>query len=225
MTLRRRGIPFVVSAPSGTGKTTICRAVVSRDARIRFSVSHTTRAPRPGEVNGEHYSFVTRSEFLGLVADGGFAEHAEYAGHLYGTSFAALDKPLAAGFDLLLEIEVQGAMELRARRGDARFVFLLPPTMAELERRLRARATDGEAVIAARLEAVRSELAALHRFDYAVVNENAEQSTAALLAIVRAERSGEPRALAAIRQRFDRARVTESLGAVLPIPEGARGAG
>ncbi len=212
---QRTGVPFVVSAPSGTGKTTVCRAVVARDPGIEFSVSHTTRAIRAGEREGHDYHFVTREEFRRLVAEDAFVEHAEYAGNLYGTSWRSLDAPLAAGRDLLLEVDVQGALQLRARRRDARFVFLLPPTRDELVRRLRGRGTDSPEAIAKRLAAVDDELRAVHAFDYAIVNDDLERTTEALLAIVAAERSGDA---AAARARWDRARVVSSLAAVLPIP-------
>src|SRR5688572_28235115 len=163
----RRGIPFVVSAPSGTGKTTICRGLVEREPGIEFSVSHTTRPQRPSEHAGRDYHFVTRAEFQRLVAAGAFVEHAEYAGNLYGTSIASLDDPLRRGVDLLLEVDVQGALQLRERRPDARFIFLLPPSLAELERRLRGRNTDPPEVVERRLRLVRLELAEVHAFDYA----------------------------------------------------------
>jgi len=214
----RRGIPFVVSAPSGTGKTTVCRRLVERDANLAFSVSHTTRPQRPGELSGQHYHFVTRAAFERLVGEGAFVEHAEYAGNLYGTSFAALDAPLQRGRDLLLEVDVQGALQLRERRRDARFVFLLPPSLDELERRLRGRGTDAPEVVALRLAEVRRELAAVHAFDYAVVNEDVERTIVSLLAIVAAERSG---AVAALRAQHGVAPVVSRLAAVLPIPEAA----
>jgi guanylate kinase len=210
----RAGIPFVVSAPSGTGKTTVCRAVVARDAGIEFSISHTTRAMRAGESDGHDYHFVTRAAFHQLVADGAFVEHAEYAGNLYGTSWASLDAPLEAGRDLLLEVEVQGAQQLR-RRPDARFVFLLPPSREELARRLRGRGTDSPEAIARRLAAVDDELHAVHFFDYAIVNETIDGATEALLAVIAAERAGDT---SAVRAQWDRARVVSSLAAVLPIP-------
>ena len=213
-----RGIPFVVSAPSGTGKTTVCRELVERDGKLELSVSHTTRPQRPGELDGQHYHFVTWAAFERLVAEGAFVEHAEYAGNLYGTSFASLDAPLARGRDLLLEVDVQGALQLRERRRDARFVFLLPPSLDELERRLRSRGTDAPEVVARRLAEVRRELAAVHAFDYALVNEDVERTIVALLAIVAAERSG---AVAALRARHGVAAVVSRLAAVLPIPEAA----
>jgi guanylate kinase len=210
-----RGIPFVVSAPSGTGKTTVCRGVVARDAGIAFSISHTTRAMRPGEQDGRDYHFVSRDDFRRLVDAGAFVEHAEYAGHLYGTSWASLDAPLAAGRDLLLEVDVQGALQLRARRRDARFVFLLPPSREELVRRLIGRGTDSPDAIARRLAAVDDELRAVHAFDYAIVNDDVERATRAMLEIIAAERAGDT---AAVRARWDRARVVTSLARVLPIP-------
>ncbi len=197
----RRGIPFVVSAPSGTGKTTVCRAVVEKDPDIAFSISHTTRAPREGERDGEHYFFVTPERFRALVEADAFLEYAEYAGQLYGTSWAAVDEPLAAGRDLLIEIDVQGAIQVRERRRDACFVFLLPPTPGELERRLRGRGTDRPEAIERRLALMRRELAAVHAFDYAVVNDDLEACIEIVGSIVRAERAGDPTEL---RARYGR---------------------
>jgi guanylate kinase len=187
----RRGIPFVVSAPSGTGKTTVCRALVASDPGLRFSVSHTTRPPRAREREGVDYWFVSRERFGELVAEGAFLEHAEYAGNLYGTSWAAIDGPLAEGVDLLLEIEVQGAGQVRERRRDARLVFLLPPSLEALEARLRGRGSDGPEVIRARLELARRELRAVHLFDYVVVNDELDRCVAAVREVIEAERRGE----------------------------------
>ena len=204
----RRGTPFVVSAPSGTGKTSVCRAVVARDPEIEFSVSHTTRVPRPGEREGVDYHFVTPEEFRALVDRNAFVEHAEYGGNLYGTSWSSLDGLLDQGRDLLLEIEVQGAGQIRARRSDARFVFLLPPSMEELSQRLHGRGTDDEAAVERRLELVVSELRAVHDFDYAVVNDELEAAVAAVCEIVRAERSGDT---ASVKERFGTARMVALL--------------
>jgi guanylate kinase len=186
----REGIPFVVTAPSGTGKTTLCRAVLERDSGIRFSVSHTTRRPRAGETDGVDYHFVNVGEFERLVAEGGFLEHAEYGGNCYGTSWRALEEPLEAGLDLLLEIEVQGARQVRERRGDARSIFLLPPSMEVLGERLRRRDTDSPEMIGRRLAIAREEVAAAERFDYVVVNDRLEEAVASVLEIVDAERRG-----------------------------------
>ena len=206
MNAGRIGIPFVTAAPSGTGKTTICRYAIERDDHLQFSISHTTRPIRPGEVDGRDYYFVTAERFRPLVTAGSFVEHAEYAGHLYGTSRDALEGPLGDGFDLLIEIEVQGARQLRERREDARFLFLLPPDFGELERRLRERGTDAPDVIEHRLALADRELEAVQFFDYAIVNDEVEEAVAAVLAIVRAERSGQT---AGVRARFGRDRVLE----------------
>ncbi len=196
----RRGIPFVVSAPSGTGKTTICRAVVSRDPGIVFSVSHTTRAPRAGEKDGVDYHFVQKDRFEALVAEGAFLEHAEYRGHLYGTSWAAIDAPLSRGRDVLLEIDTAGAAQVRERLPAARLVFLLPPSFEVLEQRLRGRGSDGEETIRQRLAIARDEMEQAPRYHYQVVNDELERAIGSVLEIVRAERSGDT---AGVRARLN----------------------
>jgi guanylate kinase len=148
------------------------------------------------------------------VGEGAFVEYAEYAGNLYGTSLAAIEAPLARGRDLLLEVDVQGALQLRERRRDARLLFLLPPSFAELERRLRSRGTDAPEAVERRLALVRRELEALSAFDYAVVNEHVERTVDALVEIVAAERAGDT---ARVRAAFGRAEVASRLAGVLPI--------
>jgi len=204
----------VVSAPSGTGKTTVCRRVVERDGGIEFSVSHTTRPRRPGERDGDDYHFVDRDEFAKLVEDDAFVEYAEYAGNLYGTSFSSLDGPLRAGRDLILEVEVQGAAQIRGRRQDARFLFLLPPSLDELERRLRDRGTDSDEQVERRLAIVRTELRAVHHFDYAVVNDQLEHAIRDVLEIVAAERAGDT---TAVQERHGRAGVVARMAARLGL--------
>jgi guanylate kinase len=189
----RRGIPFVVSAPSGTGKTTVCKALVDSDPGLRFSISHTTRKPRNGERDGVDYHFVDRARFAELLAQGAFLEHAEYAGNLYGTSYAALEGPLAAGHDLLLEIEVQGARQVRERRPDARLVFLVPPSTTALEQRLAGRGSDSPEAVKARLDLAQRELAARELFDYEIVNDDLDRCVAAVREVIAAERA-RPRA-------------------------------
>jgi guanylate kinase len=195
----RAGFPLVVAAPSGTGKTTVCRALVARDPQLVFSVSHTTRRQRPGEQDGRDYHFVAEAEFRRMKDTDAFLEWAVYNDHLYGTSFAAIDTALAGGRDVVLEIEVQGACQVRERRADARLVFLLPPSWQALEARLRGRGTDGEEEIARRLRVAEGELAAAGDFDYAVVNDEVDRCVRELAGIVAAERRGD---VAELRARF-----------------------
>ena len=196
----RRGIPFVVAAPSGTGKTTVCRRLLEGDPGLVFSVSHTTRPRRSGERDGVDYHFVPKAEFDRLAAEGAFLESAVYNGNQYGTSWRAIEAPLAGGRDVLLEIEVQGARQVRQRLPEARLVFLLPPSLAALDARLRGRGANSPDEIADRLETARGELAAIREFDYAVVNEELGRCVEDVLAILRGERSGDA---ATVRARFD----------------------
>ncbi len=184
-----------MAAASGTGKTTVCRAVVERDPQVVFSVSHTTRKQRPRERDGLDYHFVDEAAFRALVEAGAFLEWAEYAGNLYGTSWCEIEKPLEQGRDVLLEIEIQGARQVRDRRSDARLIFLVPPVLAVLEERLRGRGTDTDAVIERRLAVATRELEAARWFDYAVVNDDLEQAIGSTLEIVAAERAGRGAAL------------------------------
>lgn len=193
----RRGRVFVIAAPSGTGKTTLCRALVEGDGRLEFSVSHTTRPPRDGEVDGVNYHFVPADRFRALVEEGAFLEHAMYGGHLYGTSWRSLEEPLDRGRDVILEIEVQGARQIRESGRDACFVFLLPPSLEVLEARLRGRGTDSEEVIQKRLAIADTELAAAELFDYVVVNDDLARAVADLRQIVDRVREGREAELAA----------------------------
>ncbi len=198
---RRRGIPFVVAAPSGTGKTTVCRRLVAEDDQLEFSVSHTTRPAREGETDGVDYCFVSRQDFEALRAEGAFLESAEYNGNLYGTSRGAIEAPLEQGRDVLLEIEVKGATQVRQRREDARFIFLLPPSMEVLRERLLGRGTDAPEQVEERLTRAEGvELEAGLRFDYAVVNDDLDACVADVRRILDAERAGR---VAALREQFD----------------------
>ena len=181
--------PVVVAAPSGTGKTTVCRELVKRDASLCFSVSHTTRRRREGEVNGRDYHFVSPQDFQDLVEAGAFLEWATYNGNHYGTSWKELEARLGEGLDVLLEIEVQGARQVRERRRDARLVFLMPPSSAALRERLTGRGTDSPVEIDRRLQVARDELAAAPDFDYAVVNDDLDDCVSVLEKILAAERS------------------------------------
>ncbi len=185
----RRGLVLVVSAPSGAGKTTLCRRLLQEDREISFSVSYTTRPPRPNERNGVDYFFVSREEFQALIEAGAFLEWAEVHGHLYGTSKEQVMQALEEGKDVLLDIDVQGAAQVRKALGqDAVLVFVLPPSFEELERRLRKRSTEDESVIQRRLRNARQEIARAPEFDYLVLNDDLSLALKTLLAILNAER-------------------------------------
>ena len=183
-----QGTLFVVAAPSGAGKSTLVNALLEREHAISLSVSHTTRPPRAGEQYGRHYYFVDRAEFEREIAEGVFLEHAEVHGNLYGTSRTTVQDLLGRGRDVLLEIDWQGAAQIRRSKPDCVSVFILPPSRAELERRLRGRGSDAAEVIERRLHNSRGEIAHAHEFDYILVNDVFEQALADLQAIVRAVR-------------------------------------
>ncbi len=198
----RSGIPFVVAAPSGTGKTTVCKRLVDRDPRLAFSVSHTTRRPRNGEVAGHDYHFVSPDAFEQLICEHAFLEWAEYNGSRYGTSLRAIEVPRSAGCDVLLEIEVQGARQVRKRLAAARFIFVYPPSIAELRRRLEARASNAAEDVEGRLRMAEHELAALPEFDYAVENDELERCVAEVAEILAAERAGDAAGVLRMRRRY-----------------------
>jgi guanylate kinase len=175
---------YVIAAPSGAGKTSLVKALMEREPRMRFSVSYTTRPPRPNEVDGRDYHFVTRVRFEEMAARGEFLEHARVYDNFYGTGLGAVQSELRDGQLLLLEIDWQGARQVRARLPAARSIFILPPTRRALEERLRARSTDSDAVIERRLEDAAQDLAHWTEFDYVVVNDQFERAVADLLAIV-----------------------------------------
>ena len=183
-----KGSLFVIAAPSGAGKTSLVKALLEREPRIALSVSYTSRAPRPGEVNGVHYHFVSRAEFESMAARGEFFEYFLVHGDLKGTARCAVEPLLESGRDVLLEIDWQGARKVREQIPDCVSVFILPPSRTELERRLRHRAQDSEATIQRRLADSRTEISHVGEFDYVVVNEQFETALDDLLAIVRTRR-------------------------------------
>ncbi len=185
-----RGRLFVVSAASGTGKTTLVKALMARVPSLAFSVSHTTRAPRAGEVDGRDYHFVDRATFERMIAAGEFLEHASVFGNLYGTGRAEVEKSLVAGRDLLVEIDWQGAAQVRSRLPEAIDVYILPPSRAELEARLRGRGTDSAEVIERRLRESVHELSHWREFRYAVVNDDLARALADLEGIVAGRGAG-----------------------------------
>jgi len=185
---------FVVSAPSGAGKSSLIAAVLAEDRHLALSVSHTTRAPRPGERNGREYYFVDSATFQAMLERGEFLETAEVHGNRYGTSQKWIDETLAQGRDVVLEIDWQGARQVRSIYLEAITAFILPPSTADLERRLRARGQDSEEVIRRRVANAAEELSHVMEFDYVIINSDFEEARRDLAALVRAAR------LALVRQ-------------------------
>lgn len=175
-----RGTLFVVAAPSGAGKTSLVRALIKRMPQLRFSISYTTRRPRETEQHERDYFFVDRTEFDRMVADGEFLEHAQVFDNSYGTARAQVESILAQGENVLLEIDWQGAQQVRAAMPECRSIFILPPSRAALEQRLRGRATDSEEVIARRLRDSIADMSHWDEFDYVVINDDFERATSDL---------------------------------------------
>ena len=179
-----RGRLYVVSAPSGAGKTSLVKALMEREPRIRFSVSYTTRKPRLNEVAGRDYHFVSMERFTEMAARGEFLEHAQVFDNCYGTAAHTVEEALSNGEQLLLEIDWQGASQVRGRLPEAHSIFILPPSRASLEQRLRARSTDSDAVIERRLRDAAQDLTHWAEFDYVVINDRFEAALTDLQAIV-----------------------------------------
>ena len=182
---------LILSSPSGAGKTTLTRKLLTQHPELRFSVSHTTRAPRPNEVDGRDYHFVDRAKFQSLVAQGAFLEWAEVHGNLYGTSVAEIDRARASQgcTGMIFDIDYQGARQIRVKKPDVVTVFILPPSMAELERRLRGRASDSEEAVRRRFDTAKLEIEHYALFDYLVVNEDVQRAFDELRSIAVGERA------------------------------------
>ena len=193
MTKRKkgRGLLLVVSGPSGTGKGSVLEAFYQIIERgdIYYSISMTTRKPRPGEVHGVHYFFTTREEFEQGIAAGAFLEHTQYLDNYYGTPRDEIEKQRDDGRDVILEIESDGAFQIRRAVPDARLIFILPPGMAALEQRLRGRGTEDERTILRRLERAKEEIAKAGEYDYIILNDRLEEAADDLRAVIRAEKS------------------------------------
>ncbi|MCM2330471.1 MAG: guanylate kinase [Pseudomonas sagittaria] len=180
------GTLYIVSAPSGAGKTSLVKALLDSTEQIRVSVSHTTRAMRPGEVDGVNYHFVAREDFLAMLEEDAFLEHAEVFGNLYGTSQRWVEQTLAAGLDLILEIDWQGAQQVRRLMPQAQSIFILPPTQEALRHRLNNRGQDSEAIIEQRMREAVSEMSHYVEYDYVVINDQFSHALEDLKAIFRA---------------------------------------
>lgn len=179
---------FIISAPSGAGKSTLTAKLLQEDKSIHLSVSHTTRAPRPGEVDARDYHFVDKAGFMSMLVRGEFLESAEVHGNYYGTSEAWIRGERALGHDILLEIDWQGAQQVRRIFSDTIGIFILPPSIAELERRMRARGKDSEEVVRRRLGVATDEMSHAAEFEYVIINNDFEEARRDLIAVVRAAR-------------------------------------
>jgi len=187
MNKNRKGLLVIFSGPSGSGKGTIMKSLLaSRDDTV-LSVSMTTRAPRPGEIDGYHYHFVTREEFMKTIEEDGFLEYAEYNGNFYGTPEAPVRRLLNEGKNVMLEIEVQGAEKVMDHRSDVVSIFITTPSYAELERRLRGRGTETEEVVQGRMKTSRYELSRAFRYQYIVLNDEVERAVERITTIIDAE--------------------------------------
>ncbi len=196
------GIIFIVTAPSGAGKSTLIAKVLEADKDIRLSVSYTTRAPRPGEVDGRDYHFVDTATFMTMLERGEFLESAEVHGNRYGTSQAWIHAQHAAGNDILLEIDWQGAQQMRRILPGTVGIFILPPSMTELERRIRQRGTDSEEVLQRRLAGAAEEMSHAAEFEYVIINKDFDEARRDLIAVVRASRLVSSRQLERHRNLF-----------------------
>lgn len=186
---RTRGNLIVVSGPSGSGKNSILALVRQSLPGLTYSVSATTRSPRKGEVDGVHYFFLDRDEFASRLGSGGFLEHAEFCGNMYGTPRAFVEEKLAAGQDVIMDIEIRGADQVRESMPDAVFIFLMPPSLEELRSRIERRGSEPADVIDQRLNKAMVEIPEVFRYDYVVLNQNLEEAAARVRSIILAERS------------------------------------
>ena len=187
--MKNKGDIFVISAPSGTGKTTLVRLLLSRFPTLSFSISYTTRLPRPGEVDGQHYFFVSEREFKKSIAKGEMLEWAKVYGHYYGTPLTFVQEKIAAGKDIVLDIDIQGAQAVKKKMPEAILIFLIPPSWNELQRRITSRSSDSPEEIKKRLEAAKKEILAAREFDYIVINDVLEDALKELVSIIQATKA------------------------------------
>ncbi len=201
--MKREGIILIISAPSGAGKTTLCRRLLERFPGMKESISYTTRTPREGEVDGVDYFFVTREQFMSMVAEEAFAEWAEVHGNLYGTALATVEEARKNGIDLVLDIDCQGARRLKEQIERCMYVFILPPSLAELRRRLESRSSDTAEVIEQRIERATHEIREARWYDYIIINDNLEAAFEDLTSIVISHERRTFRMLEQVAKLFD----------------------
>jgi guanylate kinase len=199
MTAPRSGQLWVVAAPSGAGKTSLVRELLARDSSLRFSTSYTTRLPRSSEIDGKDYFFVDKAQFEKMARDGAFLEHAQVFDNWYGTGREHVAGLLAAGFSVVLEIDWQGAQQVRKQAKESQSVFILPPSVAELERRLRGRQTDSDAVIRRRLRDALADMAHWTEFDHVVINDDFNAALDRLAGVISGREQGARTSLPAVR--------------------------
>jgi guanylate kinase len=204
MTGDGRGRLCVITAPSGAGKTTLIKALLAADATLRFSISYTTRAPRKGEQEGHDYYFVSREEFERMIAADRLLEYARVFDNFYGTGRDPVERELSAGRNVVLDIDWQGARQVRARMPEAILIFIMPPSFAELTKRLRSRGTDSPEVIARRLSEARSDMGRWSAFDYVIVNDDLVAAGAALRAVISGTNTTDRTSTPAVRLRITR---------------------
>ncbi|MBJ6727706.1 guanylate kinase [Geomesophilobacter sediminis] len=201
--MKREGVLFVISAPSGAGKTSLCKEIIDIIPNLRHSVSYTTRTPRPGELHGRDYFFVDQAEFQRMIEAQEFAEWAEVHGNLYGTSLATLNECRANGIDLILDIDCQGAQQLKGRYNGGVYIFILPPSIAELRRRLDNRSSDSEEVIERRIRNAAGEIREARWYDYIIVNDVFAVAVEQLKAVLTAEQCRSSRVIQGLSENFD----------------------
>ena len=208
--MSERGLLIVFSGPSGVGKGTVRQEIFSTpDHKFEYSVSMTTRARRPGEVDGKDYFFRSREEFEELIRNGQMLEYAEYVGNYYGTPLTYVNETLDKGIDVFLEIEVQGALQVKKKVPDAVFIFLTPPDLNELQERLVGRGTDSEEVIAQRIERAREEIALMSEYDYAIVNDEVPLAAERVKRVIEAEHFRVDRVIGRYRNMISEKKLTD----------------
>lgn len=200
--MNKEGLLFIISAPSGAGKTSLCKEVVKFFPNLYHSVSYTTRLPRPGEKDGEDYLFVSKDKFQEMVDDRSFVEWAEIHGNRYGTTIDSLKEYRHKGIDIILDIDGQGGRQLKNEYPDGIYVFILPPSRKDLEERLRLRSTDSDEDIEKRLKNAKEELQYIYQYDYIVVNNDLQEAVSALKSIIIAEKCRRERVLPLVKDLF-----------------------